>query len=106
MIKTRVENQSGVAPNSEDGFKHDPLVFLLWSELALCPQSSCAVLCYVRRFLITLARHTSPEASFGAPIPFHPYWGCVFTESVEKRVSDFQVFVVFCPMPFLVKCLC
>lgn len=54
-----------------------------WGELALCAQSSCAALCSVGRFLIILARQTHV-----CLIPFDPHCGCVFTESVEKRVAD------------------
>lgn len=63
-----------------------------WGELALCAQSSCTVLCCVRRFLITWPdRHTSLEAL----IPFGPHCRCVFTQLVEERGSDSK-FLINC----------
>lgn len=116
-LKPSDQKHSGLASNSEDGFKYDLFVFLLWGELALCSQSSCARLCCVR-FQITLARQMSLAAGFGALIHFtfivdvcslskwrRECWTLKFS-SVCCCFLFLLGFFFFCLLTFLVKCFC
>lgn len=58
------QNYSGVASNTENGFKHDLFVFLPWDVLA-CVHREVVLCCVVWRFQIMLARQMSLEASLG-----------------------------------------
>lgn len=67
------QNHSGVTPNTEDRLAVIPCVSSGGGgKLALCAQSSCTALCYVRRVQIPLARHVSLEASL---FLLHPHVG-------------------------------
>lgn len=65
-----------------------------WGELALCAQSSCAVLCYVRRFLITLARQTHVPG--GTDSVWSSLWMCVHWVGGEESFR----FLVFSSLFF------